>query len=129
MFWVFAAFLVSVPQAPLITKKGVVTIEDGHVSFSFHHVHFVLCHVTLLFCLPEEVIAPLSSWNTSLSPSMLLIWSLFCYYGLPLFSLLSTPCPSLFVSFDLQYISNRDFMARPAFSNPFQQPLLFNYTG
>ena len=62
------AFLVSVPPAPLIIQKAVVTTEDGDVSFSFHHVHFVLWDVTLQFCLPKEVMTLLSWWNTSLTP-------------------------------------------------------------
>ena len=61
------AFQVSVPPAPLIIQKAVVTTEDGDVSFSFHHVHFVLWDVTLQFCLPKEVMTLLSWWNTSVT--------------------------------------------------------------
>lgn len=47
-FWATIAFLVPVPPAPFITQKAVVDTEDGHVSFSFHHVLFVLWDVTFL---------------------------------------------------------------------------------
>lgn len=47
----------------------------GHASFSFHHVRFVPWDVALQFCLPEEAVTRLSSGNTSLTSSLLPVWT------------------------------------------------------
>ena len=111
------AFLVSVPPAPLIIQKAVVTSEDGDVSFSFHHVHFVLWDVTLQFCLPKEVMTLLSWWNTSLTP-------------------FSTPCleaclsPFFFVFYTFLPASSCLFISSTSLTGTLQLSLLFQiYSG
>lgn len=74
--------------SPLLTKKAVVSGEDGDVSVFINFVHFVLCDVTLQFCLLEEVMTALSSWSPSLSPRHAPCLAVYfvCYCELPFFS-------------------------------------------
>lgn len=82
----YAAFLVSTPSL-LLTKKAVVSGEDGDVSVFIYFVRFVLCDVTLQFYLLEEEMTSLSSWSTSLSPhhAPCLADYFVCYCELPFF--------------------------------------------
>lgn len=68
-----AAFLVSTPPSPLLTKKAVVSSKDEDVSVFIYFVHFVLCDVTLQFYLLEEVVTPLSPWSRFCPLTMLLV--------------------------------------------------------